>query len=264
MKIYVFHTGKVRVDIGVPYKQKNPLASLGLFRSKKHQVTLPVSSYLIEHPEGNVLIDTGWDNKYSKKNPNVFLTKVSKPIIKENESIDYKLNNVGVSPKNLNYVILTHLDFDHTSGLNKVTDARNIIVSNDEIKDSKKYIFRYVKSDWKNVNLKGFDFNNTGIGPVGKSYDLYGDGSILLVSTPGHSHGHLSVVVKNNDKYVIIAGDAVYTHKSWQELKLQGFTVDKKLAMKSIKWINEASRDKRVIEILANHDPEVKEHIIEI
>ncbi|MFK4302873.1 hypothetical protein ABH892_002993 [Paenibacillus sp. RC254] len=62
IKVHILHCGQVQVDIAVPFRQKpwNPLAATGIFRLKKHQITLPVSCYLIEHPKGLVLIDTGW------------------------------------------------------------------------------------------------------------------------------------------------------------------------------------------------------------
>ena len=56
IKVHIFHTGKVIVDQAIPYKENNPLAVTGLFRSQNRKLTLPVSCYLIEHPEGSVLI----------------------------------------------------------------------------------------------------------------------------------------------------------------------------------------------------------------
>ena len=62
IKIHVLHCGQVKVDCTLPFRKKtrNPISYTGLFRSKKHQLLLPVSAYLIEHPKGLVLIDTGW------------------------------------------------------------------------------------------------------------------------------------------------------------------------------------------------------------
>ena len=62
IKIHVMHTGLVRVDKGLPFHGlfRNPLAFTGILRSAKNKVTLPVSSYLIEHPNGLILVDTGW------------------------------------------------------------------------------------------------------------------------------------------------------------------------------------------------------------
>ena len=90
IKVHIFHTGFVQVDDAIPHGSKNPLAILGLFRSKYKRL-LPVSCYLIEHPKGKILIDTGWDSKYETKAPRQFfglLNLISKPIISKGDSID--------------------------------------------------------------------------------------------------------------------------------------------------------------------------------
>ena len=265
IKVHIFHTGKVKVDIAIPHKEKNPLAVTGFFRSKEKQVILPVSCYLIEHPKGNVLIDTGWDSKYINEKPHRFfglLDSISAPIIKEGESIDCKLSNVGIKPSNLDYVLFSHLDFDHTSWLRLVKYAKKFMASKEEVIDSNKYFFRYVKENWNFCNIDSFSYNDTGIGPVGKSFDLFNDGSIVLVNTPGHSHGLFTTLIKNNDKFIILTGDAAYTQKSFTDKVIPGFTVDKKLALKSLDWICELSKDKNCIGVFANHDPSVKEQLI--
>lgn len=60
MKIHAFHTGTVMVDQGVPFKENNPFAPLGLFRGKEKKIELPVSADFIEHPKGKILPDKGW------------------------------------------------------------------------------------------------------------------------------------------------------------------------------------------------------------
>ena len=92
IKVHIFHTGSVCVDDAIPHGSNNPFAVLGLFRKKEHRKTLPVSCYLIEHPKGRVLIDTGWDSIYATQKPKRFfglLDHISTPIIKQEESIDH-------------------------------------------------------------------------------------------------------------------------------------------------------------------------------
>lgn len=62
IKIHVFHCGEVGVDPAVSFRDvsKNPIAYTGIGRSNKLRIWLPVSAYLIEHPKGLILIDTGW------------------------------------------------------------------------------------------------------------------------------------------------------------------------------------------------------------
>ena len=267
IKIHIFHTGKVIVDMAIPYKEKNPLVVTGFLRGEDKKVELPVSCYLIEHPKGQILIDSGWNSKYVTEKPHRFfglLDQVSTPILKEGESIDCQLKGMGLKPSDIDYLFFSHLDFDHTSGLALLQGVKHIQAAGEEIADSKKYFFRYVKTNWDFADLQPFFYEESGIGPVGRSYDVFGDGSVLLVNTPGHSHGHFSVRVQNDGKYVILAGDAVYTQKSIQERLIPGFTVDKKLAEKSLNWICQCAADPECLLIAPNHDPETKPQIIEL
>ena len=255
------------MDDAVPHGSKNPLAVTGLFRGKDKKRILPVSCYLIEHPNGRVLIDTGWDSKYVTERPHRFfglLDNISTPIIKQGESIDCKLRRLGLVANDLDYVFFSHMDFDHTSGLRLVKDAKQIMAAKEEIKDSNKYFFRYVKSTWDFATIEPFQYENTGIGPVGKSYDVFGDGSILLVNTPGHSHGLFTAIIKNTESTIALAGDAIYTRRSIKEHLIPGFTVDKKLARKSLTWICELAEEKNCLGVFANHDPEIEEQVIEL
>lgn len=109
IKIHVLHTGRVKVDEALPFRTNslNPLDFTGLFRSKEHKIWLPVSIYLIEHPKGLILLDTGW------------------------------LLSLGYTSKDLVYIILSHLDGDHAGGLQLVKEANNILVSSEELEASK-------------------------------------------------------------------------------------------------------------------------------
>lgn len=70
IKIHILQTGFVKVDKALPYRgtSYNPLAFTGLFRFEKNKILLPVSAYLIEHPKGLILIDTGWSKTIRKSN----------------------------------------------------------------------------------------------------------------------------------------------------------------------------------------------------
>lgn len=269
IKIHVLQTGTVNVDIGVPLKQKNPLAPTGWFRDKKNRVWLPVTAYLIEHPRGLVLIDTGWDMAQRRLEP-VKRTLGQLPIsygtLPEGLAINEQIESLGFNTSDIDYVFITHMDLDHAGGLKLVEDARHIYASKEEIRASQKvrYFYRYHKKLWEGMDIQSFQFTQTGIGPVGKSYDVFDDGSLVLVSTPGHSHGMFTALVNGEEKYVAICGDTGYMEKSWKELWLPGLTVDKSKAMKSLKWLKMISQDENCVEILATHDPAVKPHVIEL
>ncbi len=267
IKIHIVHTGKVRVDIAIPYKEKNPFAATGFLRGNDKKIELPVSCYLIEHPNGRILIDSGWNSKYVTEKPHRFfglLDHISTPILKNGESIDCQLADMGVKSSDIDYLFFSHLDFDHTSGLELLHGVHNIQAASEEIADADRYFFRYVKENWEFADLKPFYYDKTGIGPVGKSYDVFRDGSILLANTPGHSHGLFSVIIKNDGKYVVLAGDAIYTQDSIRRKMIPGFTVNAKLARKSLEWICGCVADENCLLVAANHDPDIKPQIIEL
>lgn len=244
--LHIFHTGKVKVDQAIPLHERNPLAVTGLFRSKEKKMLLPVSAYLIEHPKGKILIDTGWDTKYATERPKQLfgmVDKVSAPLIKADEGIDRKLKMVGLLPADIDHVFISHMDFDHVSGLRLVKDAKDICCSEEEWTACNKFSLRYVDT-WTGIcNVRTFSYKQSGIGPVGRSYDIFDDGTLLLVHTPGHSHGLFSVRICGKDGYIILGNDGAYLPESFTAQKIPGFTVNNQLAAKTLDWLIQCKKD---------------------
>lgn len=267
IRIYIFHTGKVRVDRAIPLHERNPLAVTGLFCGRKKQMILPVSAYLIVHPEGNVLIDTGWDTKYAHERPGQLfgmVDKISAPVISDGEGIDSKLASVGLTAKDIDHVFISHMDFDHASGLRMVREAKDIRTSAQEWKACSGFSLRYIDT-WTGICRVGtFDYGKTGIGPAGESYDVFGDASVLLVHTPGHSRGLFAALIRGTDGYVVLGNDNAYLPESFSERRIPGFTVDKKMAEKSLDWLIQCKNDPDCKGVFANHDPTVEEQILEV
>ena len=265
--LYIFHTGKVRVDQAIPLHEHNPLAVTGFLRSKKKKMILPVSSYLIVHPKGNILIDTGWDTKYAHERPKQFLglvDKISAPIINEDEGVDSKLASVGLCPRDIDYVFISHMDFDHVSGLKLVSESKNIFCSEEEWTACNKFSLRYIDT-WTGISsVKTFSFQSSGIGPVGRSYDVFGDGTVLLIHTPGHSHGLFSVMINGKEEYIVLGNDSAYLPESFSLHKIPGFTVNNKLAKKSLDWLIKCKKDPACKGVFVNHDPTIQEQKLEV
>lgn len=161
--------------------------------------------------------------------------------------------------------MLTHLDCDHASGVWQVKAAKHILASENEVACAKKDKVRYTASMWKDVLLEKFAFEPTGIGPVGKSYDLFGDGCIQLVNIPGHSDGMFAVQITNKQgQYVLLYSDGGYASKSWQQLICSGIATDREKQYQSLEWISKMSSSKDCLESIANHDPDVIPHTIRL
>lgn len=127
-----------------------------------------------------------------------------------------------------------------------------------------KFSLRYVDT-WTGVcNVKTFDYSSTGIGPVGENYDVFKDGTVQLVHTPGHSHGLFSVLLCGADGYIVLGNDAAYLPESFSEHRIPGFAVDKKLAEKSLDWLIKCKNDPKCKGVFVNHDPNVGEQTVEV
>lgn len=270
IKIHILQTGKVKVDEALPFQTNplNPLAFTGIFRSKEHKIWMPVSVYLIEHPNGLILFDTGWGSSVrtaKKEKKNRLFGKISESDLPPGTAVDEQLLSLGYTSKDLDYIILSHLDGDHAGGLQLVKDAKNILCSSVELEASKGWSkgIRYDSKLWEGTKLKTFDYKNTGIGPMERSFDLFKDGSLQLIWTPGHSKGLVSLKVKNDtDDYVLLVADTGYARKSWENLIIPGISINKKQAYQSLKWVKEMVSQQKCLAVFANHDPDVEPHTI--
>ncbi|WP_368791025.1 N-acyl homoserine lactonase family protein [Companilactobacillus farciminis] len=269
IKIHILHTGLVKVDRALPFhgEYRNPLAFTGLFRSEKNQVILPVSSYLIEHPHGLILIDTGWNKLVRQSNwkelgPQVQINTGYLPM---GWSVDERLAALGYKPSDIDYLLLSHLHCDHVSGLKQVKDAKNILVSEPELRIANKLPMVYLPHEWKGVNLQTYQYDHTDIGPFNESFDLFGDGSIVQIHTPGHASGMSATRIQGSDgKFVLLAADTGYSSMSWEKMLTPGICTSRKKAITSLGWVREQAHKDNCIAAIANHDTKVDQQTIEL
>lgn len=153
---------------------------------------------------------------------------------------------------------------DHADGLRLVKDAKKIIVSEEEWHAANHDKFHYLPHEWKSVDVKTFHLEKTGLGPQERSFDLFGDGSLVFVWVPGHSEGLCATIIKspNSEDYVFLTSDTAYASRSWKENLTPGVVIDRKQAQESLDWVKEMAESNHCIEAIANHDPEVKPHTI--
>lgn len=269
IKIHILHTGLVKVDRALPFhgEYRNPLAFTGLFRSEKNQVILPVSSYLIEHPHGLILIDTGWNKLVRQSNwkelgPQVQINTGYLPM---GWSVDERLAALGYKPSDIDYLLLSHLHCDHVSGLKQVKDAKNILVSEPELRIANKLPMVYLPHEWKGVNLQTYQYDHTDLGPFNESFDLFGDGSIVQIHTPGHASGMSATRIQGSDgKFVLLAADTGYSSMSWEKMLTPGICTSRKKAITSLGWVREQAHKDNCIAAIANHDTKVDQQTIEL
>lgn len=276
-KLHIFHTGTVCVSPYLPFGGENcsSFKAAGFTTPQKKRLWLPVSAYLIQGPQGNILVDTGWHRSmspngvYDKKAQikslgSRMLYHVNQGVLPKGEAIDEQLAALHLAPTDLEYVLMTHLDCDHANGLQQVAGAKHFLVAQEELDCARKNgLIRYRKQWWADIPFTPISWNGTE-GPVGKSYDLFGDGSLKMINIPGHCDGLCAVKITNPDgRYVLLFGDGGYATKSWKEMILPGVALNRDLQKKSLQWIREQSLDENCVASFATHDTDVKPQIVE-
>ncbi|MGB7588546.1 MAG: N-acyl homoserine lactonase family protein [Solirubrobacterales bacterium] len=188
----------------------------------KDTVAVPVPAFLVRHPSaGAIAIDTGLHPSVAtdpKQNLGGLLNRFGKPQLAAGEDMPAQLRKRGLDPGEIPLVVMTHMHIDHTSGISEFPHS-TFIVSEKEWEAATigrrptLYGYRHAHYDYA-FDYRTIDFDRGGIdsySSFGRTFDLFGDGSLRLAYTPGHSAGHMSVIAHLKDRDFVIGGDAVYT-----------------------------------------------------
>lgn len=259
MKIEILHCGRAQTSISIPF--------FGVETNPDEKVWSPVSAYLIEHPKGLVLIDTGFHTDI-RTNQDAYLGPIKNVIVEaelpDGAAIHEQLEQRGIKPSDIDFLVLSHLHSDHVSGLKLVKEAKKILVSDIEWNDALQINNPHLKSMWKGIEIETFRFLPSSFGPEKLAFDLFQDETVVFVSTPGHTNGLASTIIRSNEKSVLLCSDVGYEKKSWEQMILPGKMTNPQKAKTSLSWVKEMSLDKNCIEIIANHDRNLKPHLIRI
>jgi N-acyl homoserine lactone hydrolase len=184
--------------------------------------TVPVPAFLIRHPSaGAILVDTGLHPSIAtdgKENFGGMGTRFGKPALGVGEDIPAQLRKRGLDAGEIPIVVMTHMHIDHTSAISEFPNS-TFVVSETEWKAAATGP-RPLMNGYRRVHFnyafdyRTIDFNRREIdsyATFGRTFDLFGDGSIRLAYTPGHSAGHMSVIAHLGKQDFVIGGDATYT-----------------------------------------------------
>ena len=268
MKIHILHCGYIRIaksllNNGGRFPSDLPKAMIAPDRDR---AVLPNNAFLIEHRAGLYLVDTGWcreispageyDSKAVEKVLPKHLAELYRPYVPAGMTAAEQLNEMGIRPEDLKAVLITHFDADNVAGLRSLKGAGEIIVPEDEAYWSvrTRYRIRQVRELWEGTGYRRMFYRGHPVGPMHKAMDITGDGSIMMVSMPGHTDGHAGVMAREGDRYVLIAGDAAASVRNWESLSPAGLGADPSLEKKTMKWISETAADPCCAGVLCSHD----------
>jgi N-acyl homoserine lactone hydrolase len=179
------------------------------FRRRK-PYDFPVFSYIVEHPEGLIAIDTGLTSRV--RVPRVQrMMGIPSPMIEPGEEIDSQMRAKGLRTEDVRRVVLTHLDWDHAGGLEHFPNAE-ILVHRPEDEYASKMMgkLRYQPRLWPTWFAPTlYDLDPEPYGPFPGSKTLTESGDVRLVPIPGHSIGQVGVIVETDGDPLFFAGDHV-------------------------------------------------------
>jgi glyoxylase-like metal-dependent hydrolase (beta-lactamase superfamily II) len=180
---------------------------------------LPVNAFVVEHPRGLCLFDCGQTARAAvpgylpRWHPWLRLSRFE---LAQRDEIGNQLREAGLGPADVRWVVLSHLHTDHVGGLDSFRHAE-VLVSRTEWRLARGAGGRlrgYLPQHWPHgLKPRLVDFTGPPVGPFAGSCDVAGDRELLLVPTPGHTRGHMSMLVRgaNRNCSYLLCGDAAHT-----------------------------------------------------
>lgn len=204
-----FVTGNITIPKSMAFNLKHPKAK-GI---KNDPIEIPVLAHLVRHEKfGDYLIDSGLDTSYQRYPYGIMkgvFVKIflGKGYQAEGQDIFSQLQKMNVQ---LQGVFLTHLHFDHRSGVSDLPNNIQYVVGKNEPYQNMRFLF--YGNHLQGINtLYEIDFSRTNsIPPLRECVDIFGDGSFWAISTPGHSKGHMSFLINSYENPILITGDACF------------------------------------------------------
>lgn len=259
VKIHAISTGMVSVKTRFRESSKKGMMAMADFLfDKTFTEWLPIWVWVIDHPEGIFIIDTGINaniknSGYFKKSgmfANWFNKKMFKFSIDKEQEIDKQLLKIGIHPDNVKAVILTHLHLDHIDGLRYFPKTK-IMVSKQEWENPFGDIPKLYPG-WFNPILFELDgkYQN-----FGNALYLTDSRDLIAIHTPGHTYGSISVVLKTDDYDFAFIGDVCYHQDQLIFNRFSGINVSYPDAQDTYNKFKELSKTNKLV-FLPSHDKE--------
>jgi glyoxylase-like metal-dependent hydrolase (beta-lactamase superfamily II) len=223
---------------------------------------LPIYAWVVEHPEGIIVVDTGETARVLEPGYfpgwHPFYRFGVRFLISPDQEIGPQLRALGIQPDDVRWVVLTHLHTDHAGGLHHFPKAE-ILVSRSEYALASSFAGRmsgYLAHRWPSwFTPRLVDFTAAPVGSFPRSFALTQTEDVLLVATAGHSVGHLSVVVRDGDETIFLAGDTSYTEQLMLDQAVDGVAPDEAAAIETLGWIKRFVLETPTV-YLPSHDPD--------
>ncbi len=267
VELEVMLTAEVSIPYGYVYRAEGNRASrlLAALRPGGETVHAPCLAYAVRHPAaGTVLIDTGMHRDAGislRRDFGAPMGLVFRGLRPVQMPFDEQLRALDIAPEGVERVLMTHLHVDHTSGMRLLPNARftcsreEWAAAHGRLALGSGYVAHHLPPRAR-MELLDFDRDGEPYATFARTIDLLGDGSIRLISTPGHTVGHLSILLRLGDgRQVLVVGDAAYTLRNIREGVLPLLTADDAAALRSMGEIAAFAEREPAAILVPSHDP---------
>ncbi|AXT84444.1 hypothetical protein C6I20_04030 [Aeromicrobium sp. A1-2] len=244
-KMYAFHGGGEQLTRSVIDPFDDDCGAI---------IDAPYFFYMIQHPEGTILFDTGAhvsfiDDPRTRLGEGADKYAIS---MSTGDDVVSQIASVGVEPESIDVIVPSHLHYDHCGGMEFFPNAR-IYLQRAELEFANNPpIYQrdvYVPADYE----QPLDWNL-----LDGEHDVFNDGSVVIFPTPGHTPGHQSMLVRLKDSAFILVGDAAYDPEKMQQRRLPAviWSPDEMIAS----WeLLEAKQREYDAELIFTHDINFRE-----
>lgn len=263
MRVHVLETG-VAIVRERQLAGKEPLRQLQTVLTRTGWTEIPMRAWLIEHPDGLILIDTGQNARVNEPGylprESIYFRRGLRTRITPQEEVGPRIRALGFDPEDIRYTVLTHLHLDHDGGLEHVVNSE-VITTDIEFRRASGLLGRargYLPHRWPpGFNPSRITLRDKPYGPFPRSYELAR--GVTIVGTPGHTPGHISVVLEGEPR-LFFAGDASYNEDLLNEGIPDGLATSGSDARLTMDRIRRLAAERETV-ILPTHDPGAPERL---
>ena len=234
----------------------------------RNWVPLPLQAFVLAHRDGLLLFDTGidpavqFDKGYIKQAIGRFLLpRIFKFHLSETDRIDHVLAEAGVAASDIQTAVISHLHFDHVGGIAHIPQADLLVSAREwailsEPHPEQEWILpEHIEipgAKWQQITFQPSD------DPIFEGFegihDVAGDGSMVLLPTPGHTAGSMSMLVRQDGwDPILLVGDLTYEAALLEQDIVPG-TGDSKTLMASFEKVRRLKSQLPGLVIVASHD----------
>ncbi len=271
-RIARFSTGTVDIHPQHAYRGHSPMY-WWILTSRRWLSGRPINVYVIEHTDGLVVFDTGQDRAsvtdpcYFPDGPTgVIYRRLAKFHVDGNETFTAGLARLGYAPSDVTTAVISHLHQDHIGGVGEIPQAE-LLVSSDEwrslhrpLAEPRGLLRNHIELpdlEWTPVEFSALD--DAALRPFTVGHDVYGDGALVILPTPGHTPGSMSMLVRRtNGPSLLLAGDLTYDVHAF-ERGVSGGVGSRRQLRKTRARVLELRSHHEGMPILAAHDPAAAE-----